>query len=394
MKALVLTFFVVSLVSGNSPRDCNLRYNYKAPGIFVKQSNGDLSIITSGNGKIPLSNGDSIEAFCSTNFTDLGDQTFDGKLKNLTFTCANGTISYIPAPNYAPVKLNDSQMSCQQEALFYAQPVPYCQFMGLQYGFQISSTPISLAELCYNNQQLQTTFVHFVLGDRSQILGEQTKLNPSNISTILSQQAFSFSSQAVNSQEESLRNSIATFAPLLSADIKYEFEGLAPLNLLSDMFIQYTQDFKYAYLVPWWSSLKNGNWKAIMAAIENIQANGVYDIYMGTSGNISYPNNNNDEVVQILSYSDGKIIKVVPKYIWVYIKERNTQDKGVTIIAVNSPFFDENAKDAFLCNDVCHNVDWLSSLLLTSHMPAFGYVYCCHPDDVGKLLNGFPQTNN
>lgn len=49
--------------------DCNLRYNYKAPGIFVKQSNGDLSIITSGNGKIPLSNGDSIEAFCSTNFT-------------------------------------------------------------------------------------------------------------------------------------------------------------------------------------------------------------------------------------------------------------------------------------------------------------------------------------
>lgn len=43
---------------------------------------------------------------------------------------------------------------------------------------------------------------------------------------------------------------------------------------------------------------------------------------------------------------------------------------------------------------MCHNVDWLSSLLLTSHMPAFGYVYCCHPDDVGKLLNGFPQTNN
>lgn len=110
-------------------------------------------------------------------------------------------------------------------------------------------------------------------------------------------------------REESLRNSIATFAPLLSADIKYEFEGLAPLNLLSDMFIQYTQDFKYAYLVPWWSSLKNGNWKAIMAAIENIQANGVYDIYMGTSGNISYPNNNNDEVVQILSYSVRRMAK-------------------------------------------------------------------------------------
>lgn len=78
---------------------------------------------------------------------------------------------------------NDGQLSCSTTSKYYETVVPACKYRGLAYGFFIGKQAVVLAEVCYQLDLLQPTFLHYAAGDRSTILEHQSTQNVANLTT-------------------------------------------------------------------------------------------------------------------------------------------------------------------------------------------------------------------
>lgn len=171
--------------------------------------------------------------------------------------------------------------------------------------------------------------------------------------------------------------------------VQYQIEEFIPLREASGAFGLYVDDFRSVNMIPWWRSLKFGNWKLLEEAIDMVSRNETYDVFAGTSDIVIYPSNDKCMSTDLLTFKVDSYIRNVPKYIWNYVKKREEADDGIVIIGINSPFFDSSKGGDVLCDDVCDNIPWLSSLKRSRKMAALGYIFCCKPADVKNKLDHF-----
>lgn len=87
----------------------------------------------------------------------------------------------------------------------------------------------------------------------------------------------------------------------------------------------------------------------------------------------------------------NQLNRTIPLYVWNLVKKNDKKDTGVVVIGVNSPFFPGDKSKTVLCKDTCDKVTWLNPLKNTRKIASMGYIFCCDPKDVKKILNGFPQ---
>lgn len=87
--------------------------------------------------------------------------------------CQNGDIFYLSGDSLEPVESRYSLACYENQASFYIGPVDYCKKLGLVYGMNIDGTPIIFAEVCYDIENMEVDFIHFVMGERPIILGKQ-----------------------------------------------------------------------------------------------------------------------------------------------------------------------------------------------------------------------------
>ncbi|KAG8223868.1 hypothetical protein J437_LFUL005432 [Ladona fulva] len=157
----------------------------------------------------------------------------------------------------------------------------------------------------------------------------------------------------------------------------------------ADFSLQTWQDATYHHLnvVPQWMAFNNGNWKVLEGAIR-VKAMRPFarnlTIYTGTYGILNLPDVNNNEVAVYLL--EGQKLPV-PEYVWkVVIDEENSEAVG--FVLVNKPASCSPSKEKPLCNDICHNIMWVTWSSRTDSRK--GIIYCCSLNSLRKIIPSLP----
>ncbi|CAD7079930.1 unnamed protein product [Hermetia illucens] len=396
---------VLLFVTGGRANKCTLSYEPSYPAIFTQKIGSNNIILSARGGQLSWDDRTTVNAYCPGGFRHLAlknphnyEDNFDydtvgnrvyhqspdmSHLKNIVLSCQDVQMKFEGSEIQ-----NDGQLSCSTTSKYYETVVPACKYRGLAYGFFVGEQAVVLAEVCYQLDLLQPTFLHYAAGDRSTILEHQSTQNVANLTTGSVEVLIDDSNLEVEMQSllEAVQESIPEYATV----VQYKLDEFIPLKESLGVFGSYTNDFRSLNMIPWWTPLKLGNWKSIEEAIETISRNETYDIFAGISGVVIYPNNDKCLSTGTLTYKAVPYVRNVPKYIWNYIRKRKYPDEGVVVIGVNTPFVDNSKGDYIICQDICDSISWLNSMKMTRKMAGLGYIFCCKPAEVKDKLDNFP----
>ncbi|XP_037926256.1 uncharacterized protein LOC119661129 [Hermetia illucens] len=385
---------VLLFVTGGLASRCTLFYEPSYPLIFLQKFGSNNTFISTEGVQLHFDDGLPVTAYCPTNFKNLeikGPRTYEDDyklrfLKQITFSCEDSHVMLDKSELQ-----NDGNLSCPETSQYYERYVPACKYEGLAFGFFIGEQAVVFAEVCYNLEFLQPSFLHYVAGDRSTILENQPTQNVANVT-------FDFGifidDSNLEDEKRYLSAELKYSIPEFAAAVKYELDEFIPLKKSLGILGYYTNDFRSVNVIPWWKPLKFGNWKSVEEAIEAISRDETYDIFAGTSGVVNYPTIDGVASTGVLSFPAVAHDRNLPKYVWNYIRKRNHPDEGVVVIGVNTPFVASSKGDYIICEDICDSISWLSSIKVTRKMAALGHTFCCKPAEVEDKLDNFPVFLN
>ncbi|CAD7079924.1 unnamed protein product [Hermetia illucens] len=390
--SLILAVIFVSFVTSDVfAATCTLKFNKAYPGVFVSPYGRYDVILSAGNGTVQFDSNYGLDAYCSGGFKNYASASTPKPESQLKFTCTGSTLRYqIPGSSFTYLAKNDGSLLCDNAAQYYSQTVQYCKNTGLAYGFNIANTTsVIFGEVCTDFKKYRTDFVHYVAGVRNDLVNEQYLLNPGNVSKPLpANNVYAVNDTTFIKENQTLPTAIRSKSGNYAQLMTYRMDNLIPIKYQAGVMDSYVRNFQNAAAIPWWSNLLDFNWQQLQYLINDLSYSGWYDVYAGTSDDVQMPYETKNVT---FTYDVNQLNRTIPLYVWNLVKKNDKKDTGVVVIGVNSPFFPGDKSKTVLCKDTCDKVTWLNPLKNTRKIASMGYIFCCDPKDVKKILNGFPQ---
>ncbi|KAI8124773.1 hypothetical protein FF38_09494 [Lucilia cuprina] len=173
---------------------------------------------------------------------------------------------------------------------------------------------------------------------------------------------------------------------------KYNYGSIVHNSILND---ELNHELGSILDLAWWPNLRLGNWKryenALTKHVERQQQ--AYDILSGVSGVATVPIIKTCESNFTLKELIDNRNRIIPMYVWNYLRSTSNSSDEIVIIGFNSPFYEFYSEmDVIFCTDKCQEIPWLNKVSTTFRYSAMGVIFCCSVDDVkaSQRLDGFP----
>lgn len=151
---------------------------------------------------------------------------------------------------------------------------------------------------------------------------------------------------------------------------------------------------RYMNVAPFFSSIKEGNWKTIEDACIKLASHHCLTVHTGTYGVSDISDGNDQEgggkKQGVFLEDDDKV--PVPQYIWkaVYNETVPKDVRGVVIVVFNNPVRPPVGNEIF-CADVCNEVHWLTEYSTNFKHAKKGYIFCCTVNDFLSTVTYAPR---
>lgn len=195
---------------------------------------------------------------------------------------------------------------------------------------------------------------------------------------------------------------------------EFDYESI----LQDEYFHNQLSDFTYIFNTMWWRQLRQNNWRFFLNALKERTYSEKYIIFIGPYGNTTMPAKENpDGKPEEVTVQSFDLTVSAPKYIWAYVKPLipNSEEEFV-VIATNSPYVSQQNHTIYhkaltiltqfrlqiespghleFCErDICDDIVWLKESRFghLRRIPTFGYTFCCHVEEVAKIIEHFPVS--
>uniref|UniRef100_A0A0A1WH28 Uncharacterized protein MG342 n=2 Tax=Zeugodacus cucurbitae TaxID=28588 RepID=A0A0A1WH28_ZEUCU len=339
---------------------------------------------------------DSVRAYCShgevnikvTEYSYYGNNYVSQGENTVVFQCSNDAI-LISGTSH-----NILEVSCSNEVklkIYESRKVlPKCDgFTNYAIGFtHIDVGEVIKAGICYDLDALTLKFAVYVVSSKNAFTFEKERNSnvlPVSLDFDLKTTSFDNYFDLVN--KNSLNGDLAN---------QFQVESLIQhAGLRKEL-----QHFDSTLNAIWWRQLRGGNWHHFIEALDQRtkSAKKSYTVSTGTYGNITMPsptNNCTSLKPELLTVKTKETEVLVPAYVWAYVKSLDADDaEEFVVIGHNSPYTIDPNHNAFCAADICDTIEWLkkSEFGYLRRLPGLGYTFCCHPEEVAKIIDYFPLS--
>ncbi|XP_037819529.1 uncharacterized protein LOC119608962 [Lucilia sericata] len=248
-----------------------------------------------------------------------------------------------------------------------------------------------LAGLCYDTHNLSFKSLYYTITPKHSESLHPTALN--NLYTPSLQLEYlkeTFALKSVNETEYDNQD--------IQDWIKYSQYNYSSIIQNSLLYNEFNHELGSILDLAWWPNLRLGNWKryenALTKQVEEQQQ--AYDILSGVSGVATAPILKACESNFTLKELIDNRNRIIPMYVWNYLRSTSNSSDEIVIIGFNSPFYEfYSENDVIFCVDKCQEIPWLKSVSTTFRYSAMGVIFCCSVEDVkvSQRLDGFPVNN-
>ncbi|KAM7355279.1 uncharacterized protein ACRADG_001404 [Cochliomyia hominivorax] len=262
----------------------------------------------------------------------------------------------------------------------------------LEVGFEVSKGLLQTMDICYDEVNQVTRYVHHILDPSSQAF--QT-----NVPRPRFAQLDFFGSKDVD-KLYSKPMQMKTFSTILGMDASQYFNdskdvyiGRGHMAAKSDFVFSSPQrsTFLFVNVAPQWQAFNGGNWENIENGVRSYVANKslTVDCYSGIWGVSTLPDVNGTQKELYLSFDEKKIGTIpVPKIYFRVVIDRKSRN-GIVLVGVNNPHATRQQieKEYVICNDISDKIGWVN--WSKEDLPK-GYSYACSVPDFVKVVKNLP----
>ncbi|XP_014091941.2 uncharacterized protein [Bactrocera oleae] len=397
MKLFLLIITVFSFAKA-----CRLNVQHPFPLLTKNFGSKNVTFRAKASG-IKLSENDSIEVYCSSGIVYGGYRTNPESIalrKKALLLCNNDGYIYTSG-QFQNIHDTDLTIYCSSSTssnLYESRrTLANCDnFMSYTIGENIPlvGTVIKSA-ICYDLERFALKYANYIAYQRNDIwISSETNLS-NELGVDLAQAVgnlenyFDFMSQSTFNMSRDVMRSDAN--PFFNA-FEYDYDSI----LQDDYFRNEFGDFTYVFNTMWWRQLRQNNWRFFLNALKKQTYSEKYIIFIGPYGNATMPAKENPEgKPEDVTVQSSDLAVSAPKYIWAYVKPLipNTAEEFV-VIATNSPYIEAPDHTEFCEKDICDDIVWLKKSRFghLRRFPTFGYTFCCHVEEVAKIIEHFPLS--
>ncbi|XP_037813695.1 uncharacterized protein LOC119604876 [Lucilia sericata] len=342
-------------------------------------------LVPQPNGLVELSYGEAIDMYCSNSFV----QPFEKHTK-LTAHCLKG-FDYLVTDKY----YHFSNFSCSAWPTYTARRTGRQCNGGtdlLEVGFKVSEGFLQTMDICHDEINEVTRYVHHVLNPSSSVYQRSVTRprfiegdfyggkNVDNLYTKV-QQNKTISSILGMDASPYFNDSLNIYMARGHMAAKVDFIFASPQR----------STFFFVNVAPQWQAFNAGNWERVEDGVRKYVSNNALtvDCYTGTWGVSTLPDVNGTHQELYLAFDENNNGLIpVPKIYFRVVIDRATR-QGIVLIGVNNPHasLQQIEKEYIICNDISHQIDWIN---WSKKDLIKGYSYACTVPDFLQTVKDLP----
>ncbi|XP_073841495.1 uncharacterized protein [Musca autumnalis] len=342
-------------------------------------------VVPNPSGVVELKSGEALDMYCS--------QTFVGAFQNLTKVtaeCQSG-FTYLVGGQ----KFNFSDFSCSEWPVYTARRTGRNCSGGtdlLEIGFEVSDGFIPTMDICHDEVNEVTRYVHHVLNPSSAAY-QRSVARPRFI------EGDFYKGKNVDNLYTKVQQNI-TISNILGMDASPYFNDSIDIYMARghmaakvDFIFGAHQmsTFMFVNVGPQWQAFNGGNWERVEDGVRKYVANQnlTVDCYTGIWGVSTLPDVNGTQKELYLAFDENNNGLIpVPKIYFRVVIDRDTR-KGIVLIGVNNPHasLQQIMEEYVICEDIGHKIDWIQWAKEDLYK---GYSYACSVPDFIKVVKHLP----
>ncbi|XP_075159494.1 uncharacterized protein LOC142232730 [Haematobia irritans] len=341
-------------------------------------------LMPNAEGTVELQKGESMDMYCT--------KAFVAPFENYTrirAQCEGGFQFSVEGQRY-----NFSQFICSSWPTYTARRTGRSCNGGtdlLEIGFDVDGGFLQTMDVCHDEDQEVTRYVHHVLTPSSGSY-QRSVTRPS-----FKPGDFYAGKNVDNLYTQVQQNN--TISQILGMDASPYFEGsniyLARGHMAAKVDFIFASPqratFFFVNAAPQWQAFNAGNWERVEDGVRKfvVDRNMTVDCYTGIWGVTTLPDVNGIPRELYLAFDENNNGLIpVPKIYFRVVIDRATK-KGIVLVGVNNPHIslEEILEDYVLCEDIGQRIDWINWV---KEDLVKGYSYACSVPDFVKVVKHLP----
>ncbi|XP_065362077.1 uncharacterized protein LOC135955646 [Calliphora vicina] len=342
-------------------------------------------LVPQPNGLIELKYGESIDMYCSNSFV----KPFQNHSK-ISAQCLKGYEYLVNGENY-----NFTSFSCSAWPTYTARRTGRLCNGGtdlLEVGFKVSQGFLQTMDICHDEINEVTRYVHHVLNPSSSMY-QRSVTRPRFI------EGDFFAGKNVDNlytkvqQNNTISSILGMDASGYFNDSKNIYMARGHMAAKVDFIFGSPQrsTFFFVNVAPQWQAFNAGNWERVEDGVRKYVSNNglTVDCYTGVWGVSTLPDVNGTHRELYLAFDENNNGLIpVPKIYFRVVIDRESR-KGIVLIGVNNPHasLQQIQNEYIVCNDIGHQIDWIN---WSKEDIIKGYSYACSVPDFLQTVQDLP----
>ncbi|XP_058985161.1 uncharacterized protein LOC101888582 [Musca domestica] len=378
---------ILGIEENKGDEGCSFRVtgDLKDPAPLFNHAGNLQWVVPNPSGVVELKSGESLDMYCSESFVG----AFENRTK-VSAECHSGFTYLVGGQKY-----NFSDFSCTDWPIYTARRTGRNCSGGtdlLEVGFEVSDGFLQTMDICHDEVNEVTRYVHHVLNPSSASY-QRSVARPRFI------EGDFYKGKNVDNLYTKVQQNI-TISKILGMDASPYFNDSIDIYMARGHMAAKTDfifgapqkaTFFFVNVGPQWQAFNGGNWERVEDGVRKYVAkeNLTVDCYTGIWGVSTLPDVNGTQQELYLAFDENNNGLIpVPKIYFRVVIDRATR-KGIVLIGVNNPHASlQQIKEEYLiCEDIGDKIDWIQWAKEDLYK---GYSYACSVPDFIKVVKHLP----